>query len=97
HLESRDRPVAAGLVRFRAAVPVDARGRASRDQLVALPADHGGVPVCNGLRGRLCDLPRGPRAWRWLSMAALQSILVALIVSACVIYSAWRLTSARFH
>jgi hypothetical protein len=30
-------------------------------------------------------------------MAALQSILVALMVIACAIYSAWRLTSARFH
>ena len=30
-------------------------------------------------------------------MAALQSILVALIVGACVIYSAWRLTSVRVH
>ena len=30
-------------------------------------------------------------------MAALQGIIVALIVSVCAIYSAWRLTSARFH
>jgi hypothetical protein len=30
-------------------------------------------------------------------MAALQSILVALIVMVCATYSAWRLTSARFH
>jgi hypothetical protein len=30
-------------------------------------------------------------------MAALQGILVALIVGVCAIYSAWRLTSARFH
>jgi hypothetical protein len=30
-------------------------------------------------------------------MAALQSILVVVIVGACVIYSAWRLTSVRVH
>ena len=30
-------------------------------------------------------------------MASLQSILVAVIVGACVIYSAWRLTSVRVH
>jgi hypothetical protein len=30
-------------------------------------------------------------------MAALQSIIVALIVLVCAIYSAWRLTSARSH
>ena len=30
-------------------------------------------------------------------MAALQSIMVALLVSVCAIYCAWRLTSARFH
>jgi hypothetical protein len=30
-------------------------------------------------------------------MASLQSILVAVIVGVCVIYSAWRLTSVRVH
>jgi hypothetical protein len=30
-------------------------------------------------------------------MAAVQGIIVALIVLGCVIYSAWRLTSVRFH
>lgn len=30
-------------------------------------------------------------------MAALQSIIVALIVMVCAIYTVWRLTSVRFH
>ena len=30
-------------------------------------------------------------------MAALESLLVASIVVICAAYSAWRLTSARFH
>jgi hypothetical protein len=30
-------------------------------------------------------------------MAALQGVIVALIVIVCATYSAWRLTSARFH
>ena len=51
-LEPGDRAVAAGLVRVRAAMPVDAGGGAARDQLVALSADHGGLPVRAGLRWR---------------------------------------------
>ncbi len=48
----------AGVVRVRAAVPVDARGRQARDQLVAVPVDHDGVPVRARVPGGLRDLPR---------------------------------------
>jgi hypothetical protein len=49
-----DRAFAARVVRVRAAVPVDARDRQARDELVALSADHGGLLV----RARLCGVVR---------------------------------------
>ena len=61
-LEPGHRAVAAGLVRVRAAVPVDAGRGEARDQLLALPADHGGLPVRAGLRRGVRHLPGGERA-----------------------------------
>ena len=49
-LEPRHGAVAAGLVCVCAAMPVDAGHRASRNQFLALPADHGRLPVRAGLR-----------------------------------------------
>ena len=63
-LEHRDRAVAARLVRVRAAVPVDARGGEARNQLLALSAVHGGLPVRARLPGALHHLPGGARARR---------------------------------
>ena len=45
-VESADGSVAAGLVRIRAAVPVDPGHRQARDQFLALSHHHGGVLVC---------------------------------------------------
>ena len=45
HLEPCHGTIAAGLVRVRTAVPVDARGRQARDEFLALSADHGSVSL----------------------------------------------------
>ena len=57
-LESRHGLFVAGLVRVRAAMPVDARGREARNQLVALPHHHGGLSVRAGLHRLVHHLPR---------------------------------------
>ncbi len=46
----------AGLVRVRTAMPVDAGDRAARNQFLALPADHGRLPVRDGVGGLLRHL-----------------------------------------
>ena len=56
-LEPAHGAVAAGLVRVRAAVPVDAGHGEARDQLLALSADHGRLPVRAGLCGVVPHLP----------------------------------------
>ena len=56
-----DRAVAARVVRVRSAVPVDARRRQARDELVALSADHGGLPVRARLSGVVRDLSNRSR------------------------------------
>ena len=56
-LVARDRLFAARLVRVRAAVHVDARGRQARDQFVALSAADGDLPVRARLRRRVRDVP----------------------------------------
>ena len=63
HLDPRDRVVAARVVRVRAAVPVDAGRGQARDQLLALPADHGGLPVRARLRRIVRDLSES--RWPW--------------------------------
>ena len=68
-LVARDRVLAARLVRVRAAMHLDAGGGQARDQLVALSAADGGVPVRAGLRRRVRHLPRHALAGR-LSHAA---------------------------
>ena len=65
-LEPRHRAVAAGLVRVRAAMPVDAGGGQARDRRLALPADHGGLPVCDGLRRGVHHVSRRGRLRRRL-------------------------------
>ena len=55
-LESADRPVAAGVVRIRAAMPVDAGDGQARDQFLALPDHHGSLLVCDGLPRVVADV-----------------------------------------
>ena len=65
---------AAGLVRVRAAVPVDAGRGQARNQLVALSAHHGGLSVRAGLPGLVHHLPRrrglGVRSRPWRSKSS---------------------------
>ena len=56
-LESGHGAVAAGLVCVCAAMPVDARDGAARDQLLALSADHDRLSVRDGLCRGVRDLP----------------------------------------
>ena len=58
-LHARDRGVAARLLRLRAAVHVDARGDAARDQLLALAGLRLRLPARAGLRRELRDPPAG--------------------------------------
>ena len=72
HLESRHRPVAAGVVRIRAAVSLDPGGGEARDEFLAVPAADGRVPVCARVRRRVRHVSRGdlaaglgrPPCWR---------------------------------
>ena len=85
--------LAARLVRVRAAMHLDAGGRQARNQLVALPAADGGVPVRAGLRRRRSS----PTASRWRSEAEAcmaRSLIVALLVLGCAVYAAWTLMPA---
>src|SRR4029077_11378843 len=87
----------------RAAVPVDARGREARNQLLALSAVHGAVSVRARVCGRVPHLPRGADARRRRALehrgmsAVLQEVLVAVLVTACALYSAWRLLWAALR
>ena len=98
-LVARHGTSALGLVRVRAAVPLDARGGEARNQLLALPAVHGGVSVRARLPRRLPHLPRGIAVRRrgHRMSAVLQGLIVGLVVLACAIYSTWRLLSARLR
>ena len=60
-LEPGHRAVAAGVVRVRAAVPVDAGRGQARNQLLALSDRDGRLPVRAGLPRVVRDLPRGQR------------------------------------
>ena len=85
---------AAGLVRVRAAVPVDAGGGEARNQFVALSADHGRLPVRAGLHRGIHHLPR--RRGLGVEFASmLQEILVAVIVTGALLFSVWKLMPAR--
>ena len=55
-MESADGALAAGVVRIRAAVPLDPCHGQTRDQFLAVPDHHGGVHVCARLRGILDHL-----------------------------------------
>ena len=91
-LESRHRLFAAGLVRVRAAVPVDARGRETRDELLALSFDHGRL----SLRARVSRRRSSPTAPSALwTEAAMQQVIVALIVLVAIAFSVWKLMPAR--
>ncbi len=63
-LEPRHRAIAARVVRVRAAVPLDARRGEARDELLALPAADGGLPVRSRLRRRVHYLSGGAGARR---------------------------------
>src|SRR4029079_13949959 len=82
-----------GLVRVRAAMPVDAGRREARSQFLALPADHGGLPVRAGLHRLVHHLPRGARMG--LDSFMFQEILVALLVLGALAFSVWKLMPAR--
>jgi hypothetical protein len=58
HLEPGNRLFVAGVVCVRAAMPVDAGRGEARNQLVALSAHHGGLPVRAGLPGIVRHLSR---------------------------------------
>ena len=60
-MEPADRAFAAGLVRVRAAMPFDLGYGEARNQFVAVSAPHGGVSVCDCLRGLLDHLSRRRR------------------------------------
>jgi GTP-binding protein EngB required for normal cell division len=63
-LVARDRLFAARLVRVRAAMHVDPRGRQARDQFMALPVADGALPVRARVPCRLRDVPHHAGARR---------------------------------
>src|SRR6202035_1720888 len=73
------------------------------NQLLALSAVHGAVSVRARICGRVPHLPRGADARRRRGLgqrgmsAVLQQVLVAVLVTACALFSAWRLLSARLR
>src|SRR5215469_3913965 len=64
---------------------------------MALSAVHGGLSVCARLSRRVRHLPRGAAARRRRMSALLQQFVVGVLVIACALFAAWRLSTARLR
>src|SRR5882672_8821283 len=91
-----DRARPAGAVCVCAPVSVHPRRRQARNELVALPADHGRVYVPAGISGRRRDIPHWPRAGGVVSHW-MQIVVVAVAVVASAAYAAYVLMPSAWR